>query len=317
MNIQIVVRLTYEGVHRCPYKFEGVEFLMYPHRHLFHITAIKNVTHADRDIEFILLKREILDYLETCYHGDFGTMSCEMIALDLIKAFDLRSCEVSEDGENGALVASSEDILTLPQHSPLFLEIVVGEICSGKTTYCKQKALKEAWQHVEVSSIVAKLLQEQSLKNVDTRPNRPKKHGVSREALQSSKDLAPLLATYLVEKCKAQIAAGCSVVVDGIRQLEVVKVLLNTNFSSDRKLVVSVVHLHTSSFTQFERWYARELASLGMHNFKNVLAKGTIDILLESYNSFKEALRRDDELGLSETLLWLSHKGISQKFETF
>jgi len=35
-------------------------------------------------------------------------MSCEMIARELIEHFNLSRCEVSEDGENGAIVTRTE-----------------------------------------------------------------------------------------------------------------------------------------------------------------------------------------------------------------
>ena len=34
----------------------------------------------------------------------FNSMSCEMLANELIDEFDLYSCEVNEDGEGGAIV---------------------------------------------------------------------------------------------------------------------------------------------------------------------------------------------------------------------
>jgi len=100
-----------EGTHRwekCP--FDDVAFLRHQHRHMFHIKAHKPVTHSDRDVEFILLKRKIITYLTTRYSNlnenclDFGKNSCEMIARELVLEFNLSQCEVNEDGENGAIV---------------------------------------------------------------------------------------------------------------------------------------------------------------------------------------------------------------------
>lgn len=116
---QVFCTLQVEGIHRwkdCP--FDEVFFLRDFHRHLFHIKAYKTVTHSDRDVEFIMLKREIQDYLATMYTVQwgktitaqdrplhlFGDRSCEMIAKDLIEKFGLSQCEVNEDGENGAIV---------------------------------------------------------------------------------------------------------------------------------------------------------------------------------------------------------------------
>jgi len=119
----VIVTLQVEGIHNWPEVeafVEGVSFLKHPHRHMFHIKATAKVDHDDRAKEIILLKREILQYLYRTYNDTFpvgpgvtyvpvepvafGSRSCEMIAKDLCEAFDLRSCEVLEDGENGALV---------------------------------------------------------------------------------------------------------------------------------------------------------------------------------------------------------------------
>ena len=95
-----------EGIHKYPQAPKGVEFLKYPHRHMFHFRVEIEVFHDDRDIEFILFKRE----LESLYNE--GTLqldykSCEMMADDLHdyiqKTYPGRfhMIEVSEDGENG------------------------------------------------------------------------------------------------------------------------------------------------------------------------------------------------------------------------
>ena len=104
------VTLQVEGIHcwpRCP--FEEVAFLRHPHRHMFHIKAWKAVHHDDRDVEFIMFKREIEQWIYDTYGGEYGAcnfedMSCEAIAKVLMDHFGLEKCEVSEDGENGALV---------------------------------------------------------------------------------------------------------------------------------------------------------------------------------------------------------------------
>ncbi len=115
---QVFVTLQVEGIHNwpgCP--FEEVAYLRDPHRHMFHIKAHKIVTHSDRDVEFIMLKHRVQKYLADTYEDAvnqgfgihvFGPMSCEMIAKELIEEFDLCQCEVSEDGENGAIVTVEE-----------------------------------------------------------------------------------------------------------------------------------------------------------------------------------------------------------------
>lgn len=103
----IFVTFRKEGIHRYPDAPEGVEFLKHPHRHMFHFRVTLDVFHNDRDVEFILFKRE-LEGLYTAATLEVDYKSCEMLAEDLINyisaKYPLRklSVEVSEDGENGA-----------------------------------------------------------------------------------------------------------------------------------------------------------------------------------------------------------------------
>ena len=86
-----------------------VSFLATPHRHIFHFRVWLSVEHSDRAIEFIQFKR----WLENLYSQ--GTLqldykSCEMMAEDLYEQIAAKHpgrevwIEVSEDGENGALI---------------------------------------------------------------------------------------------------------------------------------------------------------------------------------------------------------------------
>jgi hypothetical protein len=117
MKTNIIVTLQIDAIHNWPGVVEHnelsqVDFLQYPHRHMFHITAKKAVTHDDRDIEIIMFKRNILDYLHRRYFNKsknthlLGSTSCEMLAKELTKVFSLSYCEVLEDNENGAEVYS-------------------------------------------------------------------------------------------------------------------------------------------------------------------------------------------------------------------
>ncbi len=105
MKYEIGVRLQVEGTHRWEgaVDMKGVEFLAASHRHIFHIEARKEVEHSDRDVEFILFKREIQNFL-SAWNGDFGKLSCEQIAEKILKRFKCTQVEVSEDGENFAVV---------------------------------------------------------------------------------------------------------------------------------------------------------------------------------------------------------------------
>jgi regulatory protein YycI of two-component signal transduction system YycFG len=101
----IVINLQYEALHRwktC--NIEEVKYLKDYHRHIFYIEVHKAVSHNDRDIEIILYKKRILNFLNEKFDGFFGDMSCEDIAETLFYHFDLSYCKVLEDNENGALI---------------------------------------------------------------------------------------------------------------------------------------------------------------------------------------------------------------------
>ena len=106
-NRSIFVTFQKEGIHRYPDAPEGVDFLRHPHRHIFHFRVTVDVFHNDRDIEFILFKRE-LEALYSAATLQVDYKSCEMLAEDLIDYISVKypgrkiSVEVSEDGENGA-----------------------------------------------------------------------------------------------------------------------------------------------------------------------------------------------------------------------
>jgi hypothetical protein len=108
---EVFCSLSIDGIHRwndCP--IEEVKFLRDDHRHMFGIKCFAEVNHSDRDIEFIELKHIVIDYMKDKYYDKvkrthyFGSMSCEMIAEELILEFGLTSCEVNEDGENGSVL---------------------------------------------------------------------------------------------------------------------------------------------------------------------------------------------------------------------
>jgi hypothetical protein len=105
----IIINIQVEGLHSWPEcNIKEVEFLKYPHRHIFHICCKKEVEHNDRDIEIIKFKRRIQRFLQGMFYHpekgclDFKNLSCEMIAKELLHKFNLYYCSVLEDGENGA-----------------------------------------------------------------------------------------------------------------------------------------------------------------------------------------------------------------------
>ena len=113
---QIWVTWQREGIHKYPAALTDpaladVQFLGYPHRHIFHFRVWIDVFHNDRDLEFIQFKR----WCESLYNRDNSVLSldhksCEMIADDLYIQIAQRypgrviHIEVAEDGENGALI---------------------------------------------------------------------------------------------------------------------------------------------------------------------------------------------------------------------
>ncbi len=111
IKTSVIVRIKVEGIHRwekCP--IEEVSYLKHYHRHMFFISGKHYVSHDDRDVEFIQLSHKIRKYLRDKYFSTeaqclfFGEMSCEMIAKELLVAFNLYECEVNEDGEGGAII---------------------------------------------------------------------------------------------------------------------------------------------------------------------------------------------------------------------
>ena len=113
MNCTRSIFITFqrEGIHCWPdaIQQQGVEFLAHPHRHMFHFKVELEVKHNDREVEFILLKRELSGlYDEGVLKLD--KKSCEMLAEELVgyvvNHYPCRrlAVEVSEDGENGARI---------------------------------------------------------------------------------------------------------------------------------------------------------------------------------------------------------------------
>ena len=112
----IYVKFQREGIHCYPVagtdpKLADVSFLAHPHRHMFWFEVCIEVFHQDRDLEFIQFKR----WLEGLYSQDIlelDNQSCEMIADSLMEKIQERypnrciQIDVSEDGENGAIVTN-------------------------------------------------------------------------------------------------------------------------------------------------------------------------------------------------------------------
>lgn len=104
--ILVLTKNNVEGFHKWSEAPEEVAFLRDQHRHIFEITCLFEVSHEEREIEIILQQREIEKYLYIKYGSpcDFGGMSCESIATDLLEYFNAYEVKVLEDGEGGAIV---------------------------------------------------------------------------------------------------------------------------------------------------------------------------------------------------------------------
>ena len=106
----LIIGIKVPGFHRWSGAPEEVNFLKYPHRHMFSIRVTLLPNHDDRDYEFFMEQsnlRAILDslYIRNDKGYEFQGRSCEMIAKDLLNTclvYD--SVEVGEDDENYALV---------------------------------------------------------------------------------------------------------------------------------------------------------------------------------------------------------------------
>lgn len=107
--IWAIVRTTFERLHWYGAAPEPVQFLRAEHRHLFHATAHVEQKHDDRDVEYFLLKKELERIIDSTIPL-VSPFSCEMMAglikTELERTYPGRKVkvEVSEDGENGALV---------------------------------------------------------------------------------------------------------------------------------------------------------------------------------------------------------------------
>ena len=118
-KIAIKVSVLIDGLHHWPTANAKVPFLRNPHRHLFKITVTLDLT-CSREHEFFITQDVLLTEILTCGVGthkegaivsiDFGDKSCEQIAsvlLDVLheQKHPIVSVEVSEDGENSAVVS--------------------------------------------------------------------------------------------------------------------------------------------------------------------------------------------------------------------
>lgn len=97
-----------EGVHYWKDATGAEEYLKHKHRHVFGITCWFRVLDSDREIEIIQQQYRVQTFIEGrhgLFPAEFGNMSCEMIAEEIMLWFDkCECCEVTEDGFGGAMI---------------------------------------------------------------------------------------------------------------------------------------------------------------------------------------------------------------------
>jgi len=103
----------FNAIHHWPDAPEECGWLAFPHHHEFVVKAEVAVTDHDREVEFILLAREIDEMLAEKVGADTMTWSCERyarwIAERLIESgLTVVEVEVSEEGLHGARYRPAE-----------------------------------------------------------------------------------------------------------------------------------------------------------------------------------------------------------------
>lgn len=281
MKTFVGIRFEVEGFHNYPdaSKNHGdlVKFLEQSHRHIFKFNCKKRVNHDNRDEEFILLRRKVKQYINkvfpvfesSCECYDFGSMSCEMIAKQLLKEFDFDSVEVSEDGENYAIVEKEEcDNIKQEKEDnnklPL-VTFVVGRAFSGKSHYVNEKVKEAGGVTVEVGEIVRKIKQEEKR--------------IFEGFL--SKEITKRIFRILIK-----VTSNAHVYIVGCRQKSVIEQMLYLCELNHLHLDYNIVYLSASDEIRKER-------------FEKLVDEGKNKGL-----TFEEIENGDESLGINELIAW-------------
>lgn len=109
-RMRVFFTTSFIGLHCWPDATGDVAYLANSHRHVFHVRVDLAVFHDDRDLEFIGVK-DSLDSWLALQPFDLGTTSCEMLCVRIRERIEnvygvgrVTRVEVSEDGENGAVL---------------------------------------------------------------------------------------------------------------------------------------------------------------------------------------------------------------------
>lgn len=107
----IYVKFDVPGTHHWPGAPNHLNFLREPHRHLFKFKVVFEVNEFDRELEFFECQNKCQQQIYNLFNSnslvvDFETCSCEQIAEKLLAILPPSVCyvDVSEDGENGAII---------------------------------------------------------------------------------------------------------------------------------------------------------------------------------------------------------------------
>lgn len=110
LNQTIIIQTELDALHKYVNAPKEVEYLKNIHRHLFKICVEMEVFHDDRELEFIIVKHDLNEWLNNKYQMK-EVASCEQIANDicdyLTQSYGATRrviCTVLEDGENGGKV---------------------------------------------------------------------------------------------------------------------------------------------------------------------------------------------------------------------
>jgi|TARA_Y100000310_G_C20577076_1_gene760982 hypothetical protein len=106
MKKLVVIDFDIEGFHYYPKAPKEVSFLSAEHRHLFQVKAGWLIKNSNRELEIFIQTDKVMNWLRSKYGNPckFESMSCEMIAEDILKNFNCYFVEVLEDGQGGARV---------------------------------------------------------------------------------------------------------------------------------------------------------------------------------------------------------------------
>jgi len=109
MKSTVIIQFEIAGFHHYPNAPQQVQFLSNDHRHTFKIKAGYSVEDLNREKEIFIERDYITEYLTETYGSpcQFGAMSCEMIAAEILEyAIEdgMIWCEVWEENTGGARV---------------------------------------------------------------------------------------------------------------------------------------------------------------------------------------------------------------------